>query len=166
MTTYSYTYEQARAHLYATFWQHFIGPNGAVTVDPDYDHTDGDDATIEVLWEEQEPDDETNVERPTIYNYVRHYSAPRSHIGGDSRQVFDRKGFFLSLVLIPKDTELKTADRLAYVVKSAFEGKRGFGDGRGIVFRSVRVTETGRQKGRVQFTVTADFEYSEAVSGG
>lgn len=165
MSTFSYTYAEGRENLYNTFWQHFIGVNGGVTFDATYDYTD-ESPSIEVLWEEVEPDEKTVVTRPTIYCYVRHYSAPRNHIGGESRQVFLRKGFFLALVLMPQDQGLKSADDLAYVVKSAFEGKRGFGAGQGITFKSVRVTEAGLQKGRWQTTVTADFEYSEVVSEG
>lgn len=164
----SYTYEQARDHLYNTFWQRWIDPvAGIVTVFSTFDPAahDAPTAPVVVLWEEEEPEDLENVTKPTLYNSVRHYSTPRKHVGGESRHIFGRKGFFLSRIYIPTDTGLKTGDQVAYVVKSAFEGKRGFGDGNRIVFRGVRVTENGARSGRFLFTVTADFEYDEVIKG-
>ena len=62
----------------------------------------------------------------------------------------------------PPEPGLKTADALAYVVKTAYEGKRGIGDGKGIVFRNWRPTETGPQReGRFQTICTVDFEYPD-----
>lgn len=160
MAELSYTYEQAREHLYATFWQKWIDETtGVRSVIPDCNPLDEDAAKLcPVLWEEEEPEDLSDVTVPTVYVYVRHHNSKRTAI---SDRMFTRYGFVLARVIVPTDAGLKTGDQLAYVVKSAFEGKRGYGDGRGIWFKSVRVTEAGAQQGRYLFLVTADFEYEE-----
>lgn len=157
-----YTPAQAREFIYQTFfatwsdpvagWQGIVDALGApivLDVEP----------TLE--WDNDVADDAPDVTEPTVYLYVRHYASKQAHIGGETRRSFTRRGFVLARVQVPQDQGLKTADALGYVVKTAFEGKRGLGDGNGIVFRSWRPTETGPTRGRFQAVSTVDFEYDE-----
>lgn len=160
----SYTPGQAREHIRNTFWQTWKDPvkgwRGIV---------DGDGNPVplaeepDLEWEANEPEDEMpDITKPLVYFYVRHYASRPSTVGGESRKVSTRRGFVLVRVYAPAEGGLKTADALSYVVKTAFERKRGVGDGFGIIFRAWRPTETGPQKNGTFLTVsTVDFEYDE-----
>lgn len=159
----SYTPAQAREYIYATFlatWKDADrGWQGLVDV---FSRPITLAAEPRLEWDNDEDDDEPDVTAPVLFLYVRHYASNPSTIGGDSRKINTRKGFVLCRVWVPSDTGLKTADALSYVVKTAFERKRGLGDGNGIVFRSWRPTEAGAQKdGRFMTVSTVDFEYDE-----
>lgn len=161
----SYTPAQAREHIYATFmntwqdpdkgWQGLVDVFGnAITLT--------DEPQLE--WDNDIGDDPPCVNAPLVYLYVRHYASKQAHIGGVTRKSFTRKGFVLARVWVPQDTGLKTGDALSYVIKTAFEGRRALGDGKGILFRSWRPTESGNtsaSQGRFQIVSTVDFEYDE-----
>lgn len=166
----SYTREQARDHLYTTLLKRWNDPvHGWAGILDEADFDPAYTKAPEVEWDNREPDDTDGMEKPILFVYVRHHNARQKGVGGGegrSRTIHRRYGFVLIRVYTPKDSGLKTGDRLAYVVKSAFEGKRGFGAGNGISFQSVRVTEVGQVKGRYEHLVTADFEYDEIISTG
>lgn len=115
------------------------------------------------LFDDLGDDDFPNISKNTLVVYVRHYASNQKTIGGETRNLFERKAFALVKVWVPKNNGLKVGDALAYIVKSAFEGKRALSPFNDIIFRSVRVSEQGIIKDRLQITVTADFEYTEAV---
>lgn len=160
---YSYTPAQAREYIYRTFmatfrdpvkgWQNLVGPLG------------------EALPLSQEPalefdndkeDESPDVTEPTIYLYIRHYTSNVSHVGGETRRSVTRKGFVLAKVKVPIGTDLKIADALSYILKTAMENKRALGDGAGIIFRAWRPTETGVVAAtRFQIVSQVDFEYDE-----
>lgn len=159
---YSYTPAQARDHIYSTFY--------AVWRDPVAGWQGLKDADGNPIYLAQEPklewdndiDDSADVTEPTVYLYIRHYTSKNRAIGG---RAVERKGFVLVKVKVPSDTGLKTADALSYIVKTAFENKRAPGDGKGILFRTWRPTETGIvQSIRFQIVSTVDFEYDELSS--
>ena len=170
----SYTREQAREHLYATLfntwddldagWRSLVADD---EVSPAYT------ASPQIEWDNREPSETDGMDKPILFVYVRHFNEQGTGVGGlesqgggRSRVIRRHQGFVLVRVYSPQDGGLKTGDRLAYVVKSAFAGKRGFAAGNGISFRSVRVTEVGLVKGRYEHLVTADFEYDEIISTG
>jgi hypothetical protein len=113
-------------------------------------------------WENVEDENTPDVTEPHLFVYVRHYASNPATVGGETRKIVTRRGFVLVRVWVPADSGLKTADAISYVVKTAFERKRGVGEGSGIIFRSWRPTEAGPQKNGTFLTVsTVDFEYDE-----
>lgn len=160
----SYTPAAARDHIRSTFWQTWKDPQrGWAGI------VDGDGRPISLAeqpdleWEADEPEDEMpDITKPLVYFYVRHYGSTPSSVGGESRKLVTRRGFVLVRVYAPAEGGLKIADALSYVVKTAFERKRGVGAGHGIIFRGWRPVETGPQKNGTFLTVsTVDFEYDE-----
>lgn len=159
----SYTPAQARQHMWMTLlntwrdpvagWQGLVDDLGqpiALDQEPTIDQENDIDETP------------PSVTEPLLSFQVRHYSSAPSTIGGETRKINSRRGFILVRVWVPQDMGLKTADALSYVVKTAFERKRGFGAGSGIIFRAWRPTEAGQQKNSSFLTVsTVDFEYDE-----
>ena len=144
----SYTPAAARDHIRSTFWQTWKDPQrGWAGI------VDGDGQPISLAeepdleWEADEPEDEMpDITKPLVYFYVRHYGGTPSSVGGESRKLVTRRGFVLVRVYAPAEGGLKIADALSYVVKTAFERKRGVGAGHGIIFRAWRPVETGPQK--------------------
>lgn len=170
----SYTREQARDHLYNTLFKTWDDlDRGWRSIMADDDVSPAYTSAPQIEWDNQEPADTAGTNKPILFAYVRHYNEQgvgvgglESQGGGRSRVIRRHQGFVLIRVYSPEDGGLKTGDRLAYVVKSSFAGKRGFGAGNGISFQSVRVTEIGLVKGRYEHLVTADFEYDEIISTG
>ncbi len=67
-------------------------------------------------------------------------------------------------IFTPLNSGLKLAYQLGKVCKLPFEGKRGYGDGSGIIFRDVRLREQDNYKKRWAHTeVQANFEYDEVL---
>lgn len=157
----SYSPEQAREHIYKTWQATWSDPDkGWRAIRDQY----GEPLAVEpkVEFDNDVDDNPPTVDRPLLYLYVRHFASPAATIGGETRKLVDRQGFVLLRVWVPRDSGLKTADRLSYVAKTAFERKRGVGAGNGIVFKSWRPTEAGPQKdGRFMTVSTVDFEYTE-----
>lgn len=159
----SYTPAQARQHMWATFratwkdpmagWQGLVDDLGRPIAPSKEPKVDFENAIDENM---------PSIREPLLSFQVRHYSSAPSTIGGETRKITSRRGFILVRVWVPSDSGLKTADALSYVVKTAFERKRGIGAGSGIIFRSWRPTEAGPQKNGSFLTVsTVDFEYDE-----
>lgn len=160
----SYTPAQAREFIQRTFhatwrdpdrgWKGLVDYAGiplSLAEEPDID------------WEStQDEDDLPDISKPSLFLYVRHYGTTPATVGGESRKLVTRRGFVLVRVWVPSGDGLKTADAISYVVKTAFERKRGVGAGSGIIFRAWRPTEAGSQKNGTFMTVsTVDFEYDE-----
>lgn len=162
----SYTPAQAREHIYATYWATFNDPDKGWRNLLDWEGNPLEPLAEQpdVEWDNDIGDDTPEVEKPTIYAYVRHYASTPATVGGESRKRTTRKGFVMLRVWVPRDTGLKTADALSYVAKTAFERKRGVGAGSGIIFRSWRPVEAGNQKtGPFLIVSTVDFEYDEST---
>lgn len=159
----SYTPAQARRWILKTFqatwadpekgWRGLVDAKGEPIILA---------AEPEIDWDNIEDPDTPDVTEPHLFMYVRHYGSNPSTIGGETRKITTRRGFVLARVWVPSGYGLKTADAISYVVKTAFERKRGVGDGHGIIFRAWRPTEAGPQKNGTFLTVsTVDFEYDE-----
>lgn len=110
--------------------------------------------------EEQTPRDE----EPWLRVYVRHHDSDQSTLGETGCRVFTRTGMIGVDIFVPLNTGLKLPYQLGIVCKRPFEGKRGVGDGSGIIFRSVRLRERDNyQKRWAHVSVQADFEYDEVL---
>jgi hypothetical protein len=159
----SYTPAQAKQHIWATFlntWRDPLAGWQGLVDDIGNPITLLDEPTIDT--ENDIDENMPGADTPFLSFQIRHYSSSPSTIGGETRKITSRRGFVLVRVWVPADTGLKMGDALSYVVKTAFERKRGFGAGFGIIFRAWRATEAGTQKNGSFLTVsTVDFEYDE-----
>lgn len=160
----SYEYLEAYNHLLRTFkvswsdetdgWQSIDDLDEAPLIQ--WPNLDGkkDDT------EEQTPRDET----PWLRVYVKHFDSDQTTFGETGCRVFTRTGMIGVDIFTPLNIGLKLPYRLGTVCKRPFEGKRGYGDGSGIIFREVRLREQDNYKKRWTHTsVQANFEYDEVL---
>lgn len=163
MTTDSYTPAQARDFMYQTWWARWNDAAlGWRAILPETALLDaGDPGLPQVIWDANEPDDDTLVTTVEAYVVVRHVDGQQASLRGEVGRRWRRTGFVLTRMRFPVDMELKTADALSKVVNDAFQGKRGVGAGSGIWFPRVRLVERGQSDERNRQDVIANFEYDE-----
>jgi hypothetical protein len=155
----SYTVYEARGFIYETFYTAWTDPDtgwqfalGMAADDPN---------APKVIWDAQDPDDDTPVQVVEAYVTVRHTDGQQGSLRSESGLRWTRKGFLSCRLRFPPAMQLKTADAVTKVVVDAFKGKRAIGDGSGIWFRQVREVEQGINQARNRQDVLAYFTYDE-----
>lgn len=163
MTVASYTFAQARDFMYQTFFTPWMDPTAGwpsiLTTIPVTDPPDPG-API-VIWDDEEPADDTPVTNVEVYVVVRHATGQQASLRGETGRRWRRTGVMTMRMRFPPTMQLNTADALSKVVNDAFQGQRGIGDGYGIWFHRVRLVEAGRNQGRYRSDILAYFEYDE-----
>jgi len=159
----SYTYPEAYDHMLSTFQNTWADPTwgwrSVVSDEPriEWPNLDG-------KREDTDEADPVVADAPWLRLMVKHHDSDQATFGETGCRVFTRTGMIVVDIFTPINVGLKTQYRLGNVCKRPFEGKRGFGDGSGIIFRSVRLREHDNyQKRWTHASVYADFEYDEVL---
>lgn len=117
--------------------------------------------------DEDEDEKATQAEqkrKPWVRIYLRHQDSDQATFGETGCRVFTREALLAVDIFTPTKVGLKLPFQIAKVAQRAFEGKRGVGDGSGIIFRRVRVRERDIQRQRwYSISVLADVEYDEVL---
>lgn len=162
MTFYSYTVGEAYDALYGTFFNawddsltgwRFVLPG----VSP------GDPTAPVVVFDQEEPEIDPPITAPNVYAYIRHTTGAQASLRGENGRRWQRTGFVLHRLHFPSDMPLITGNALVKVIVDAYQGKRGFGAGAGIIFPTVRPLERGASVDRYKFDVIASFQYDELI---
>jgi len=160
----SYEYDEAYDHMMRTFANTWTDPLLGWASIPDLN----DEPLVE--WpnlDGKREDDDVKVaepEEPWLRLFVKHHDSDQATFGETGCRIFTRTGMLGVDIFTPLNIGLKLSYRLGTVCKRPFEGKRGFGAGNGIIFRSVRLREhKNYQKRWAHSTVYADFEYDEVL---
>lgn len=163
MTFGSYTFDEARTLMYQTFYTPWMDPDAGwpsilttipVTTPPN-------PLAPIVIWDDEEPADDTPTTVVEIYVTVRHATGNQASLRGVTGVRWQRKGVCSIRMRFPPSMQLNTVDALSKVANDAFMGKRGIGAGLGIWFPRVRLVEFGRNQARWRADVLAYFEYDE-----
>lgn len=159
----SYTYLEAYDHLLATFQNTWTdagtGWASVLTEEPRVEWPNLDGRRTDSV-----PATPEDGDGPWVRVYVRHFDSDQATLGEQGCRIFTRTGMIGVDIFAPLNTGLKLPYQLGIVSKRAFEGKRGHGDGSGIIFRSVRLRERDNyQKRWAHVSVQADFEYDEVL---
>lgn len=131
----TYDLEEAYRHITATFLTHWRDENEG------WQSIDGLDREPRIEWpnvddanEEGEDDGPERNAEPWIRFYLRHRESEQATLGETNNRIFSREALLTLDIFVPTKTGLKLPIQLAKVCRRAFEGKRGIGDGSGIVF--------------------------------
>lgn len=161
----SYTYLEAYDHLLETFRQTWIDPtNGWVSIPDLTEEPEIEWPNLSRARDDADVASPAEGDEPWLRVYVRHNDSEQRSLGEPGCRIFTRTGMIGVDIFTPLNTGLKLPYLLGIVSKRAFEGKRGYGTGSGIIFRSVRLRERDNyQKRWAHTSVQADFEYDEVL---
>ncbi len=159
----TYNIEEAYRHITATFLGHWNDEtNGWQSIDEL-------DCEPRIKWpnvddRDREKGKPEHDDQPWIRFYIQHRESEQATLGEINCRVFSREALLTLDIFVPTKTGLKLLLQLAKVCRRAFEGKRGIGDGSGIVFYRVRTPERETQRQRwCSISVLADVQYDEVL---
>jgi hypothetical protein len=92
--------------------------------------------------------------------HITHTNERQKTLGETGQRRYRLYGLINFQVFTPLNTGQIDADLMTTIIKNAYRGKNT-GSTDAITFRGTRVTEVGRDGGRLQTNVTVDFDYDE-----